>query len=130
MPGTYELWGRAGGTHKLWKESDNYVLLTITDETPTMPEAGFRTPSALNTIEEEAFAGISAETVEIGESTENVFWRAFADSSVKTVIFRNGNTWVSDDAFAGCGNITVYSERDTEVFWWAERNGYSFYPIQ
>ncbi len=129
IPGTYELWGRAGGTHKLWKESDNYVLLTITDETPTMPEAGFRTPSALNTIEEEAFAGINAETVEIGESTENVFWRAFADSSVKTVIFRNGNTWVSDDAFAGCGNITVYSERDTEVFWWAERNGYSFYTI-
>ena len=130
MPGTYELWGRAGGHHKRWRESDNYVLLTITDETPTMPEAGFRTPSALNTIEEEAFAGINAETVEIGESTENVFWRAFADSSVKTVIFRNGNTWVSDDAFAGCGTITVYGERDTEVFWWAERNGYSFYPIQ
>ncbi len=128
-PGTYELWGRAGGTHKIWTESNNYVTLTITNETPAMPEATFRTPNALTTIEEEAFAGISAETVEIGENAESVRWQAFADSGVKTVIIRNGNTWIDDNAFDGCGNITVYGEPNSEVSSWAERNGYSFYPI-
>lgn len=129
IPGTYELWGRAGGYHRTWTESNSYILLTVTNATPTMPEATFRTPDALTTIEEEAFEGIGAQVVEISGSAETICSRAFADSGVETVIFRNGNTWINDDAFAGCGAITVYSKPDGQVYWWAENNGYSFYPI-
>ena len=128
-PGVYELWGRAGGPRRLWTESDHYVKLTITEGIPSTPTAAFRTPDALTTIEEEAFAGIGAETVEISETVENIYNRAFADSRVKTVIIRNSETRIDYNAFDGCGHITVYSVPDTPVFWWAYDHGYTFYPI-
>jgi len=114
-----------------WSESRSVRALTITEETPEMPAAQFRTPAGLIRIEEEAFAGIAAQTVEIGESVQWIENRAFADSNVKQVIIRNGGTWIDDHAFDGCGNgkITVYGQPESDVQRWAEWNLYAFYPI-
>lgn len=128
-PGTYRLIGLARGYHRSTGESDGYVMLTITNATPAMPTATFKTPEALTTIEEEAFAGIGAEVVEISGNVTDIHRGAFADSRVKTVIFRNGSTWVDSEAFGGCGTITVYGERYSEVYWWAETHGFTVYPL-
>ena len=75
------------------------------DETiPEAPQATFVTPAMLTGIDEEAFAGISAEVIEISGNVQWINRRAFADSDVKTVIIRNSNTWIDDSAFEGCGS--------------------------
>jgi len=128
-PGTYEIRGRAEAPGKLRRESDRSVKLTITDEIPAIGTVTFVTPAMLEEIEE-AFAGISAEVVAVSSNVEWIDGRAFANSGVKTVIFHNKDTLISEDAFEGCGNLTIYAELDGEVQQWADRNQYSFYPIQ
>lgn len=112
-----------------WSESRSERALTITEEIPELPDAQFKTPAGLTEIEEEAFVGIAAQTVEIGENVQWIGRRAFADSSVKQVIIRNGGTQIDDSAFEGCGIITVYGQPGSRVQWWAEWNLYTFYPI-
>lgn len=111
-----------------WSDSMHDRVLIIDEAIPEAPRATFVTPAMLTEIDEEAFAGIAAEVIEISANVQSIHYRAFADSNVKTVIIRNGNTWIDDGAFEGCGTIVVYGPLNGSVQQWAERHVYEFYP--
>lgn len=129
--GEYTIAGRAGTSEPGWRwsESDSRRKLIITSDRLPMEDPTFITPANLTEIEDEAFAGTAATSVQISGSVQWVHDRAFADSRVAQVIVMNGNTWISDRAFEGCGSIVVFSEPNSEVQGWADRNCYEFYPI-
>ncbi|GEM_PF-6239696 len=84
-------------------------------------------PRGLVTIEEEAFAGIAAKSVEILENVSAIASRAFAGNALlEEITIPAGVTSISDDALDGCGNVTIYGTRGTEAEAFAQRNGFTF----
>ena len=130
--GVYVLRGRAGGgdgSGLLWRESDGYVKLTITENVPQMADPTFTTPRGLTTIEDEAFAGIAARVIMITRDVENIGDHAFSGAPVEQVGFLNADTDIHWDAFAGCGELTVFGIPGGNVERWAEEHNFAFYPL-
>ena len=76
-------------------------------------------------IEEEAFAGTSANMVVIPDTVRTIGRRAFADSSVGLVILPDGVDSIAGDAFDGTNLWVVYGGNgarqladDYGVTWW------------
>ena len=70
--------------------------------------ASFELPSALRTIEEEAFAGINAVIVRIPSTCAEIKSRAFLNCSSLRKIYISGSTsQISVDAFDGCVNLVI-----------------------
>lgn len=134
-PGTYiveavMLKPEAEGEENLIPFEATRIAKEITVGAPAMPVAGFVTPADLEEIEEGAFAGIPATVVEITEKVTSIGENAFTGSQVEQVIIRNKDTQIDDDAFAGCDGLIVFGVSGGEVQQWADRNRYTFYPIQ
>ena len=65
-------------------------------------------PSALQIIDEEAFAGnISIEKVIVPDGTTEIRSRAFGDSSMTELVLPDSLTFIAEDAFEGCGEFTL-----------------------
>ena len=71
--------------------------------------ADFTLPAGLLTIEEEAFAGISAQRVEVSWNVGAIGPRAFADCpNLLAISIPDTVTSIDDSALAGCGSVTVF----------------------
>jgi len=81
-------------------------------------------PAALDVIEEKAFYGdTSIGTVIVPDGTTKILSMAFANSSLTEITLPESLEWISDDAFSGCGNVTVIAEQDSYAYKWAVKNG-------
>ncbi len=93
------------------------VVVLIPDENArrargVAEEAGFVMPAALTIIEESAFEGVSAETVEISENVVSIEARAFADcENLREIHIPATVLSIDETALAGCKNVTVYGEK-------------------
>ena len=77
-------------------------------------EAGFILPGALTIIEESAFEGVIAETVEISENVVSIEARAFADcKNLREITIPATVLTIDETALAGCKNVTVYGAKDS-----------------
>ena len=85
-------------------------------------------PSGLTEIEEEAFEGISAESVYLQEGVLTIGARAFADcGSLLKIRIPKSVTQIADDAFEGCPlTLKIYGVNDSEAKRFAKRVGISF----
>ena len=93
-------------------------------------KAGFTLPAFLTLIEEEAFTGISAETVEVSESVVAIGPRAFADCpNLRQITIPATVEKVDDSALEGCTDVTVRGEKGTEAERFALDNGFAFTEI-
>ena len=90
-------------------------------------EADFLLPPFLTMIEEEAFAGIAAEKIEVSKNVAAIGARAFADcKNLKEIYIPAGVVSVDDRALEGCEGVTVYGETGSEAQRFAEDNGFDF----
>ena len=91
---------------------------------------GLYLPPNLTLIEEEAFAGVPAESVEISENVVAIEARAFAEcKSLREIIIPATVEKIDDSAFEGCEGVTVYGEKGTEAERIAGLYGFAFNPL-
>jgi len=101
--------------------ADGASVVMLTPETLSMSASdaymsgeGFRLPGLLVHIEEEAFAGIAAERIEITESVAVIEKRAFADCpNLREFVIPACVAEIDPEALAGCKDVTVYGYTDT-----------------
>ena len=79
-----------------------------------MSGEGFRLPGLLVRIEEEAFAGIAAERIEITKNVDVIEKRAFADCpNLREFVIPACVAEIDPEALAGCKDVTVYGCTET-----------------
>lgn len=82
-------------------------------------------PESLTIIEEGAFEGISARSVEITENVAAIEGRAFADCRYLREIYIPATVVkVDDHALEGCEKVTVYGVKGTEAERFAKAAGF------
>jgi hypothetical protein len=90
-------------------------------------QSSFALPAALTTIDEEAFAGIDAERVEVTENVVSIASRAFADcGNLREIKIPSTVLFVDDHALDGYTNVTVYGTKGTEAERFANAAGFTF----
>ena len=83
--------------------------------------ATFVLPSSLVSIDEEAFAGTAAESVELPDSLTTVGERAFADMPrLRTMSVPASVTFIGEQAFAGVTGLTILAPEGSYAERWAE----------
>ena len=93
----------------------------------TIRDMVMKLPSFLVSIEEEAFAGILAQRVEISENVASIGARAFADClNLRELVIPPTVTAIDDSALEGSDNVTVYGELESEAQRFAVDNGIPF----
>ncbi len=83
-------------------------------------------PAMLIQIEEEAFAGGRFQAVYLGNSVQSIGSGAFKDC--KELIFVRipaSVTEIADDAFQGCGNLTINCVKDSVAYQFAVEHGFA-----
>lgn len=94
-------------------------------------KADYVLPSNLTRIEEEAFMCIPAQKIELSANIEFIDARAFADcTSLREVVIPAAVKSISDHAFDGCEDVTIYGEKDTEAERIANLYGFTFVSPQ
>ena len=124
--GTYEIWYRVSGdrNYEELNEWSGPVVSTILDETDMI------VPDALEIIGEEAFAGITAESVYLRENVKRVEEYAFSDCErLAVLIVAGAETEIADSALAGCANVTVYGLPGSGAQTFAEKNHFDFVSL-
>lgn len=77
-------------------------------------------PTALTTIEEEAFAGSVANVIVVPAGVTSIGVRAFADNvNLYSVIVYSSNVTLAANAFENCPNLTIYGYEDTRIHYYA-----------
>lgn len=82
-------------------------------------------PLCLKTIGAQAFfqdAGLDA--VILPDGLERIESEAFAQSSIRQIRLPKTLKYIADDAFQGCGDLSVAAEKGTYAYDWAVRNGW------
>ena len=95
-----------------------------------MPEPDFVTPRGLKVIGPQAFEGIAAKSVRIGDSVTVLRSQAFANCPKLKRIYIPGTVQeIPDDLLKGCKSVTVYgSSKVAKAF--AEKNGFKFVEVK
>ena len=102
-----------GRTTILCETADGLVLTT-----EITVEADFDTLSLLaviTTVEAEAFRNVDAERVCLGESIRSIGSLAFADNEALKQVILPASVAIAPDAFAGCPNLLVLCEADSQA---------------
>ena len=87
-------------------------------------------PSALQIIEEEAFAGnTSIEKVIVPDGTTEIRSRSFADSSMTELVLPDSLTFIAEDAFEGCENVIFLCNSENRAFNYAQQHEIPFIII-
>ena len=91
------------------------------------PNEAFSFPEQLTIIEEEAFAGIAAERVDISANVVRIEARAFADCPALREIHIPATVLeIDSQALAGCENVIVYGESGSAAERFADAAGFAF----
>lgn len=93
------------------------IGLSLSDnETFDAQGEGFKLPTALVEIGEEAFAGIPASRVVITANVKTIGPRAFADcENLQELVIPKTVTSIDNTALEGCKGVTVYGEIGSEA---------------
>ena len=87
-------------------------------------------PASVTTVEEEAFAGISARNVVINADCASIESDAFADSRrLAAVVIPNPYTEIDPDAFSGCGQLRIYGKEGSTAQQFAEEQNHLFFEL-
>lgn len=90
-------------------------------------DADFALPESLTLIEEEAFAGIAAASVEVSDNVVAIEARAFADcKNLREITIPATVQKIDDHAFDGCEGVTVYGAKGTAAEKIANLCGFTF----
>jgi len=93
---------------------------------PPQPSPVLTLPSFLSTIEEEAFAGVSAEKIIIPASVDEIESKAFANCPNLEMIYFEGSPYsIANDILYGCENVTISVSQGSSAEKWATRRGYT-----
>ena len=96
------------------------LLLTVDASAATL-----KLPESLTTIEEEAFAENAAlDQVVLGNKTQVIDGRAFADSGVKLVTIPASVRYIADNAFEGVEELEIDAAEGTYAYAWGVKHGY------
>ena len=98
---------------------------------PYQPAQGlvpdFILPSALKTIEAEAFAGGAFQYAYLPEGTASIGGKAFADCPNLIYIYiPESCTSISKDAFSGVTGLTIFGQDGSYAEFYAGKNGFTF----
>ena len=86
-------------------------------------------PFKLQTIEEEAFSGVSAETLIFSEGLLRIEDNAFADDlCLKQVRLPSTIEYISESAFSSYADLTIHSVKNGYAEEWADNHGIPFVP--
>ena len=101
------------------------MVFTSVPIAPVLAESVLTLPAATRIIGEEAFYhDTSLGKVVLPEGVEQICSRAFAGSSVTEVFLPESLTYIADDAFDGCENVTIDASEGSYAYDWAVTNGY------
>jgi hypothetical protein len=99
------------------------------DEAALDSTAVFTLPASLKVIEDEAFEGVSAETVILSDSTESIGARAFADNgALKAVHVSESLFYIGDNAFEGSYRVMIVGSEGSYAAAWARMHNVAFMP--
>ena len=81
-------------------------------------------PDSLSVIGEEAFAGTTSfEEVIVPEGATGIGSRAFAGSALSRIVLPASIESIAEDAFDGCGDLTVVAPAGSFAYQWALERG-------
>ena len=108
------------------EDSDVYDILYLTKPS-TVALTTLTLPSALTTIEEQAFYGTIAEKVVIPGKCQSIGSQAFAFAPNLTVaVIPASVTSIAEDAFLGCGGLTIQTTgTNTAAYKFATAHGFA-----
>ena len=87
----------------------------------------FQMPASLTTIEEEAFSGIVARRVRLGENVTSIGSKAFAYCpNLVSIYIPDGCTSIPKNAFDGVAHLTIYGHDGSYAEFYANKYGYDF----
>ena len=106
----------------------NWMELTVTAR--SWEAAELTLPQGLLSIEEEAFAGLTVQSVECPDGLETIGKRAFAgDAGILRILIPESVTKIEDDAFEGCDALMcIYGTSGSEAERIAKKKGFIFIP--
>ena len=117
-------------TYKITVNGVAYDVTVIPGRLVILTEPVFTLPAQTGEIGEEAFAGIRAESVQLGENVTAVGARAFAGSSeLKALIVSGSDTAFDETALENCDSVTVYAPAGSGAESFAEAAGIPFIPL-
>ena len=94
-----------------------------------LPDGAFILPSALYQIDEETFVGNAMVYTAVPEGCTVISNRAFADCvSLRLIRLPASVVSIAEDAFQGCGQITIIAPRISKAHEYAEANSFIFIP--
>ncbi len=77
-------------------------------------------PSAITTIESEAFYGVDTNVFVIPSGVTTIGSKAFAENpSLYSIIIYADNVTPAADAFVNCPNLTIYGHEDSQIHYYA-----------
>lgn len=86
-----------------------------------------RMPGQMETVEEEAFSGVTFTHVYLGERVETIGARAFADcANLRYVYVPDSVNSIAPDAFQGDINVTIGCRQNSTAYQFAVDNGLSY----
>jgi len=101
-----------------WEADYHEVYFTVDDAVSRT----LTLPSALTTIENEAFAGVNANRIEIGSNVETIEYRAFADiDGLVYADFANGNVEIQGGAFENT-RVVILCYQESDAYNYARGN--------
>ena len=91
------------------------------------PNWTFRLPTGITTIDDNAFEGISAESVYIPSGCESIGKEAFKDSSISAIYIPSTVESIGDNAIPM--NAIIYTPANSPASIWAADNGFDDHQI-
>ena len=107
------------------------IQLTYPRKQNPMTDPDFVVPEKTVTIGMEAFYGIAAERIRLGEKVCEIGDSAFGNcSNLKEIYIPEGCDSIAATAFRGVMGLTIYGVEGSYAEWYASNYGYEFAPVE
>lgn len=122
FPATTVIVCRKASAVESWAIANGYAVQIISE---------LNLSASLTIIDAEAFRGLNVEKVILPQNVTSVGSRAFADCvKLKLLVIHADSIAIAEDAFDGCGDITIVSPAESDAREWAERHNMSWQQLQ